>query len=288
MSAEAPKFVTAATVAAALDLDTKPERWPAGAPFELIDLRPARVMLIGAPPGVGKTTLALQLVTGILSNVPNLRAVIGNIEMPPAALVEKLLARFAAVDYGAIQDRTLLADERARVEAAKREHAAVLERIAFLEPPFTLRHLGEEMMRFGARLAVVDYAQRFATGDGDDRANIDALMGGVRVLANAGAGIILISSVSRQKSQTGSSTYAGLNLASFRGSSEIEFGADAAYILEADPETGVAVLRDEKQRFRLRKDIHLRFDGARQMFTAGAPLDQYDAAKGTPARRAKK
>jgi replicative DNA helicase len=104
-------------------------------------------------------------------------------------------------------------------------------------------------------------------------------------LANAGAGIVLISSVARQKSSNGSSTYTGLNLASFRGSSEIEFGADSAYILDTDPETGVAVLKDEKQRFRVRRDIHLRFDGRRQTFTTGEPLDQFDAAKGRGKRQ---
>lgn len=282
MTTPSRTFTTAAAVAAGLDLDAKPERWPAGPPFELLDVRPGHVVLIGAPPGVGKTTLALQLVTGILSNAAKLRAVVANVEMSPAALVEKLLARFAGVTLDALQDRELLAAERARVGAAIRDHGALLDRIDFLEPPFTLRHLGEEMQAFGARLALVDYCQRFTTGEGegDDRAKLDALMGRVRLLANAGAGIVLISSVTRQKSRTGSSTYDGLNLASFRGSSEIEFGADSAYILEADPETGVAVLRDEKQRFRVRKDVHLRFDGPKQTFAAGEPLDQFDAAKG--------
>ena len=280
MTAPSPKFVTASAVARspALDLDVKPERWHAGPPFDLIDLRPGRVVLIGAPPGAGKTTLTLQLVTGVLANHPDLRAVVGNVEMAPAALGEKLLARFAGVPLDALQDRELTADERRRVEAAKADHAPTLDRIAFLEPPFTLRHLGEAMIGFEARLAVVDYAQRFATGDGDDRAKLDALMGGVRTLAMAGAGVVLVSSVSRQKSNTGSNTYSGLNLASFRGSSEIEFGADSAFILDTDPRSGVAVLKCEKERFRQQRDIHLRFDGARQTFAAGDPLDLFNGA----------
>lgn len=280
MTTPSVKFVTAAAVARspALDLDAKPERWSAGPPFELLDLRPGRVLLFGAPPGAGKTTLTLQAVSGVLANHPTLRAVVGNVEMAPAALVEKMLARLGRVALDALQDRELLADERRRVEAAIATHAQLLDRLAFLEPPFTLRHVGEALKAFGARLALIDYAQRFATGEGDDRAKLDALMSGARVLANAGACVLLVSSVARQKSKSGSSTYAGLNLASFRGSSEIEFGADAAYILDADPKTGVTVLRCEKDRFRQPRDIPLRFDGALQTFSTGGPFDAFDAA----------
>lgn len=280
MNAPSAKYTTAAAVANSptFDLDAKPERWHVGPPFDALDIRPGRVVLIGAPPGVGKTTLALQLISGALENHPTLRAVTGNVEMAPAALTEKLLARLARVPLDALQDRTFTADERRRIEAAVVAHAPLLDRIGFLDPPFTLRHLAGALVEFGARLAVVDYAQRFTTGEGDDRAKLDALMSGVRTLATAGACVVLISSVARQKSKNGSSTYAGLNLASFRGSSEIEFGADTAYILEADPKSGVAVLKCEKDRFRQPRDVPLRFDGALQTFTAGDPLDRYDAA----------
>ena len=136
------------------------------------------------------------------------------------------------------------------------------------------------MIDFRARLCVVDYAQRFTAGEGDERARLDALMSGARTLATGGACVLLVSSVSRQKAVNGSSTYANLNLASFRGSAELEFGADAAYILDADVKGGTAVLRCEKSRFRPPQDIPLRFDGVRQAFAPGDPLDAYDAAPG--------
>lgn len=158
------------------------------------------------------------------------------------------------------------------------ERADLFDRIAFLEPPFTIAHLAGAMVEFGARLAVIDYAQRFAAGAGDDRSNLDRLMGAARRLAAAGACVLLVSSVARQKSNNGSSTYAGLTLASFRGSSEIEFGADAAYVLDADVRAGVAVLRCVKDRFRQPRDVPLRFDAALQTFVAGDPLDLFDAA----------
>lgn len=283
------KFVTAAEVvrSPAFDLDKRPERWNAGAPFELLDLRPGRVLLLGAPPGAGKTTLALQAVAGTLANHPSLRAVVGNVEVAPGALVEKLLCRLAGVRLDALQDRQLLADERRRVEAARDEHNELLERIAFLEPPFTLRNLAGAMVEFGARLCVVDYAQRFTTGEDDDRSKLDALMSQVRTLASAGACVVLVSSVARQKTKSGSSTYAGLGMASFRGTSELEFGADAAYILHTAKD-GIALLECVKARFGLARDIPLRFDGPTQTFSAGEPLDRFDAAHDPEHRKGKK
>ncbi len=273
------KFVTAAAVvrSKAFDLDAKPERWNAGPPFDLIDLRPGRVLLLGAPPGAGKTTLTLQLVSGILANHPQLRVVIGNVETAPAALVEKLFARLAAVSLDAIMNRELVADERRRVEAAITEHTPLLDRIAFLEQPFTLAHTKDAMVGFGARLCVIDYAQRFTVGDGDERTKLDAMMNQVRALATAGAGVVLVSSVSRQKNAVGGSTYAGLSLAAFRGSAELEFGADSAFILHTSKE-GIAALECVKSRFGQMRDIPLRFNGAMQTFSAGDPLDAYDAA----------
>ena len=72
------------------------------------------------------------------------------------------------------------------------------------------------------------------------------------------------------KDGKGRSTYDGdaLNLASFRESSELEFGADDAFILVRDPddETGV-ILRHLKARHTEAKDIALTFDRPRQRFT---------------------
>ena len=233
--------------------------------------------MIGAPPAAGKTTLTTQLVAGLLEGTADLKAVIGNVEMAAEDLYAKLLARLANVDVGLIQDRAYDAAQKARLAAAREANRDVFARLAFLESPYTVTHLHAAMLATGARLAVIDYAQRFAAAAGDERKGIDVFMAQVRRLASLGAAVVLVSSVARQKSANGSSSYAALNLASFRGSSELEFGADSAYILDADP-CGVATLRCFKNRFGRLTDIPLRFDAPTQSFTAGDPLDAFDAA----------
>lgn len=264
------------------DLDAKPERWLAGPPFETIDLRPGRVLLFGAPPGAGKTTFALQLVSDILDRYPLLRCVVGNVETAAPVLLDKLLARFAGVPLDALMNRELLADERRRIDAALADRAELLARLAFLDPPYSVPHLFAGMKAFDARLCVVDYVQRYSASDKDDRAKLDAVMGQVRTLADQGAAVIVISSVSRQKNNRGSSTYSGLSMAAFRGSAELEFGADSAFLLHSDPASGVARLECVKERFGRPRDITLRFCGEFQRFDAGDILDGFDAAPEPP------
>src|SRR5262249_39822795 len=107
----------------------------------------------------------------------------------------------------------------------------------------------------------------------------DGTMSGIRRLALAGASVLAISSLARQKNDRGGSSYDGLNMASFRGSAELEFGADSAYILDA--QDGVAQLRCVKNRYGRSDAIYLRFDGEHQRFDTGDPFDRFDAASGS-------
>lgn len=283
-----PRFVTAADVARspAFDPDAPaPPRFRPGPPFDALDVRPGRVVLIGAPPGAGKTALVMQVVAGLLHHQPGLRAVVGNVEMAPADLLARVAARLAGVPVGNVADRAYGPGERDRVKQALALHAGLLGRLAFLDPPFAVGHLAGALDDFGAAVAVADYVQRFAQGR-DQREALDGLMTGLRRLALAGAAVVAISSVSRQKDEKGRSAYAGLGLASFRGSAELEFGADSAYILDAAD--GVAVLRCVKNRYGPAADLHLRFRGEFQRFDPGDPLDGFDAAPGRPPKGGKR
>jgi len=99
--------------------------------------------------------------------------------------------------------------------------------------------------------------------------------------------VLVASAVARQKG-AGGSTYRGLNLASFRGNSELEYGADAAFLLEP-AEGGGIVFRCEKNRYGAVADVVTRFDGTTQTFTAApAGLGAFDDAAPAGSGRHKK
>ena len=73
----------------------------------------------------------------------------------------------------------------------------------------------------------------------------------------------------------------GLNLASFRGSSELEYGTDAAFVF-VPGEGGGITLQCEKNRFGAVADIVTRFDPFTQTFTpAPSGLDGFDTVTPT-------
>lgn len=126
---------------------------------------------------------------------------------------------------------------------------------------------------FGARLILLDYIQRIRPpgAHGDRRGSVDATMDYLRRFAGADVAVIVVSAVSRSKDRHGRSTYSsGLNLASYKESGELEFGADSAFILVPDGEVGPGcmTLNHVEDRNAEMMNLLLRFDGAHQSFGA--------------------
>lgn len=91
----------------------------------------------------------------------------------------------------------------------------------------------------------------------------------------AGVAVIVVAAVARQKDSRGRSTYHGdtLTLASFRESSELEFGADDAFILVQDGKAkDRVVLRHLKARHSEPRDLTLQFDRKLQRFTSAPSI----------------
>jgi replicative DNA helicase len=146
------------------------------------------------------------------------------------------------------------------------------DRLAFVRPPFTLSNVAATADAFRADLLLLDYIQRIAPPGvhGDRRGAIDESMNYLRQFADAGVAVVVVSAVGRGKDSKGRSSYAeGLSLASFRESSELEFGADDALLLVPEGDDAEAVtLRHLKSRHGEARDIPLRFERRYQRFTA--------------------
>jgi replicative DNA helicase len=272
---KAPAFTLAANVLGEWRdevLSGKPPTLYPGGEGDLarIKIGPGLVTLFGGPPGVGKTAFLMQLVVDALRLTPSLKALVANVEMPPKVLLDRQLARLSGVDLHTIRHRKLTGEHRERIDAGMAALADPLGRLAFLEMPFTLERVIQAGEQFDADVLVLDYLQRFAPpGDHSHKKDaVDASMALVRAMADCGRAVIVVAAVGRQRDEKGRSGYGGLNLASFRESSELEYGADDAFLLvptkENDP-TAVT-LRHVKSRHGEPRDLALRFNGAVQRF----------------------
>jgi replicative DNA helicase len=202
---------------------------------------------------------------------PALRVLVCNIEMTPAVLLDRQLSRLSGIDLGTIRYRRFAAEHADRLDQGLNTLETLAERLAFVRPPFNLENVAASADAFHADLIVLDYIQRIPPpGDhGDKRGSVDATMNYLRQFADAGVAVVVVAAVSRGKDSKGRSTYSGdaLTLASFRESSELEFGADDAFILVPD-EDDTVVLRHLKARHTEAKDLVLHFDRRCQRFEA--------------------
>jgi replicative DNA helicase len=253
-----------------------------------IEVGPKLITLIGGAPGSGKTAFVMQCVIDALRLSPTLRAVVCNIEMPPTVLLDRQLSRLAGVPLDAIRYRTISESQAERIDAGLSTIECFADRLCFVRPPFDLANVAATADDFaplttgGRLLIVLDYIQRIAPPGvaNDKRGSIDSTMNYIRQFADAGAAVMVVSSVGRQKNKRGGSTYSGdsLNLASFKESGELEFGADDAFILAPDRD-GLHKLNHLKARHTKPADVYLRFSGSTQAFKAVEPPTADDLKK---------
>ncbi len=252
-----------------------------------IEVGPGLVTLLDGAPGAGKTAFTMQCVVDALRRTPDLRALVCNIEMPPGVLLDRQLARLSGVDLTTIRYRRIEAKHADRIDQGINTLAAVADRLCFLRPPFDLENVAATFDAFGAGLMVLDYIQRIAPpGKHDTRRNsVDATMDFLRQFADAGVAVVVVSAVARAKDGKGRSSYSGegLNLASFRESSELEFGADDAFILHPDkddPDSELVKLKHLKSRHGECRDLSLYFDRSHQSFKGIGDVDAVSAGSG--------
>jgi replicative DNA helicase len=241
--------------------------------FPYPEIGPGRVALIGAPPGRGKTAFVMQQSIEMLRFQPDLRVLVANCEMAPETLLDRQLARLSGLDAELVRRRQLRPEHEERIAAGVATLESVADRLAFMEAPYDIRNIAATVDAFRADVVVVDYIQRFTvpTEDVEARHRVNRTMDYLRQFANAGLAVIVISAVGRTRDKAGRSSYTGdgLSLASFRETSELEYGADDALILAPvdEDEPDVVRLSHLKARHGRQVDQEFHFDRAVQSFT---------------------
>src|SRR5262249_13606198 len=125
-----------------------------------IEIGPGTVTLLGGAPGAGKTAFTMPLGIDALRITPTLRVLVCNVEMSPAVLLDRQLARLSGVDLSLIRHRRLGAEHADRIDQAMRTLEPLAERLAFVRPPFDLANVAATADAFRADLLVLDYIQR--------------------------------------------------------------------------------------------------------------------------------
>ena len=246
--------------------------------FPFPEIGPGLVTMIGGAPGAGKTTFSTQMGVEMVRFNPELRLLICNCEMTPAALMDKTLSRLSGIDAHDVRHRRLGEEHADRLAAALATIETFVDRVSFMTAPFDICNVAATADATGADVIVIDYIQRFTipSDDSEARHRVNRMMDYLRRFAFAGVAVVVISAVGRSRDRAGRSSYAseGLSLASFRESSELEFGADDALILAPmdvdDPDT--VRLAHLKARHGMQVTQDLMFDRRVQSFSLIDPV----------------
>lgn len=268
------------TTSASDILDSLVERIATGKMPQLLQLGPALngfeigtglVTVVGAPPGAGKTTLAMQILFEALESDPSLRAIVANRESSMDVLLQRELARRSRVEPKSIRFGKCSDSELVKIRTAALEIKTLTQRLSSLDEPGELPML-RRLLSEEPGILVLDYIQKFAP-PGEARAGVTEVMSTARQFARAGWAVLALSATARTQTK-GKSTQDStqLNQASFRDSSEIEFQADAAYLLvdREKPESTKAIHKTDlvcvKNRHGERHTQQLNFNKPRSCF----------------------
>jgi replicative DNA helicase len=257
--------------------DDPPACWSIGHPtFEDVEVTPGRILLLGGAPGSGKTALFMQWSGGILDTEADARIMIANVEMSPSQLLSHTLSRLSRVNLTAIVKRQVMPDDYTALGNAIEQIQGYGDRLAFATTPSEFEAVRSPVVAHRADILIVDYLQRINPPGKSNgmRERINALMSELRRLADAGVAILAAAALTRSRDGKGKATYAGphLSIASFRESSELEYGADSAYLLfstDEDEKRPIRsmLLKQEKNRDGETKDTALEFNRPIQQFS---------------------
>ena len=227
------------------------------------------LFVVAAPPSVGKSALALQLVLGALLHDSKMNAVWCMGEMTKEALARRAICHWSTkgtlhpVTMGAADQRTELARG-----AAINMAMSIADRLSLVSSPLTIQKIEQAVIEKRATLVVIDYVQLVELdGAQDRRAEIDGIVKRVRRLSiEHGVATVCVSNVAKMVS--GETRIGAIG----KESSELDFAADILLLGipdESEDQNGLRMVRwaCKKNRHGPCEDIIATFDGRLQTFT---------------------
>ncbi|MDA8743978.1 DnaB helicase C-terminal domain-containing protein [Rubripirellula amarantea] len=247
------------------------------------ELSPGKITVMGAPPATGKTALAMQVCFNALAADSEMTVVVAAADTCFPTILKRELARVSGVHTNAIRFADFTSDQLVSLREASRKIGVASERMMALQPPFTC----EQLAKLGAMppgILVVDYVQKFSSRAKDARQGANDVMDSLKVLAFLDWSVLALSATSRQNGKGGSNHNSQeTSLASFKESGNIEFDADACYLLrdggpvdELNPNVRLVTLDCVKNRHGSCKSIELTFDRPAMRF---AKVEEVDDAE---------
>jgi replicative DNA helicase len=225
--------------------------------------------VVAAPPSVGKSALALQLLLGAMANDTEMAAVWCLGEMTLEAFARRAICHWstkvtgAPVSMSSAEQRTDLA-HGSKMNLA--EHVGT--RLRIVKPPLTIDRIEAEVIQSKAALVVIDYVQLVEFGDAQDRrAEIDGVVRRLRRLSlEHSTAVLAVSNIAKMVS---ADTRIG---AIGKESSELDFAADLLLLGIADEREDQNGLRPVKWACKKNRhgqciDADTMFDGRLQTFT---------------------
>ena len=225
------------------------------------------IMVVAAPPGGGKSALALQVTLGVLGQDPDAVGIWAMGEMTPKQLARRSLACVSGMPLSMLDkgDDFLNRQQLERKERSIETIRELGQRLRFIQSPITPQSIEDSVARHGASWLVVDYLQlvRPSRSSSTRREEVDQVVRELaRITKQHDVAAFVISNMPK-----GDGTRRDI-FSAFKESSEIEYCADLAFVGEREEDSEVGQFEDAEIVWRMLKNRHGPIRNARTLFQA--------------------
>ncbi len=225
------------------------------------------IMVVAAPPGGGKSALALQVTLGVLTQDPNAVGIWAMGEMTPKQLARRSLACVSGMPLSILDKSPDFLNDQ-QTERKERSIEAIRDigsRLRFIQAPITPQTIEDAVARHGASWLVVDYLQlvRPARSSSTRREEVDQVVREIaRITKQHDVAAFVISNMPK-----GDGSRRDI-FSAFKESSEIEYCADLAFVGEREEDSELGQFEDAEIAWRMLKNRHGPIRHARTLFQA--------------------